>query len=127
VIPDVVGDVGSDPVSNVVSKDAVVVINDVGSEGVVPGTVAKLAADLAPELVSGLTADFEFRLNELRLGLELAPRFRAVLGLDLESTFVSGFETKPAPVFSSRIVPSFVANFAPNWESDFALVAAAAG
>jgi len=121
----VVGDVGSDPVSNVVSKDAVVVIRDVGGESVVPGTVAELAADLTPGLASGLTAGFEFRLSELRLGLELAPRFGAGLGLDLESTFVSGLETDPSPLFSSSIVPNFVANFAPDWESAFALVSAA--
>lgn len=69
------------------------VSTDAGGKGVVPGTVAELAAGLA----SDLPADFEFGLDELRVGLELAPRLGAVLELDLESMFVSGLETDPAP------------------------------
>jgi len=68
----VAGDVVGDAVSNVISKGAVVVTNkDVDTEGVIPGTVVKFAADL----VSGLLADSDFRSDDLRLSLALAPRF----------------------------------------------------
>jgi len=131
VVSGVVGRVVSDPVSNVISEDAAVVIEDVGSESVVPVTVAELAASLA----SGLVADFKFGIDELGLATELTLRFGAVLGLDLESTFVAAFETSPVPVFSLSTVPNFVSNFVPifvptcasNCEPDSAAVSAAAG
>lgn len=113
---DVVGDVVSDAlsnavaVSNVVSEGGAVSGKGVESEGVVPGIVAALASDLP--------AHFEFGCGELRLGLKLAPRSGTVLGVGLDSMFVSGFETSPVPVFSS--------SFAPNFESDFAVVSSTA-
>ncbi len=111
----VAGDVVGDAVSNVISKGAVVVTNkDVDTEGVIPGTVVKFAADL----VSGLLADSDFRSDDLRLSLAPAPRFVAVLQLDFESMFVSSFESKGAPDFMPR--------FAPNLEADFEVVSAAA-
>ncbi len=109
-----VGGVISDPVNNVVSKDTVVVDKDVGSEGVVSGTVAVLVVDLA----SDITTDFEVRFNELRVGLELTPRFGTVLEMDLESPFGWSFETNVAPDF----VPDSAPTFAPNLESDLAVV-----
>lgn len=114
MVSDVVGDVVSDAVSNAVSERVGVASNGVGSEGVVPGTVAELVADLASDSASGLAsdlpADFEFGCSELRLALELAPRFAAPLGLDLKSL--------SSLIFSSTL--------AANLESDFAVVSSAA-
>jgi len=65
---------------------------EIGSEDAVLGTGAGLVGDLAPGLASAfgsdLPADFVFKFNRLRLGLELAPRAGAVapLELDLELT-----------------------------------------
>jgi hypothetical protein len=118
----------------VVIKDVIVVIEGVGSENVVSVTAAELAS-----LASGLTADFKFGMAGSGLSPELTLRFGAVLGLDLESTFVAGFETSPVPVFALSVVPSTVPNFvsnfvptfvpicAPNCEPDSAVVSAAAG
>jgi hypothetical protein len=95
-------DVVSDPVSKVVSNVVVGSTTDVGSEDV----VTRIAAELVPDLASDLLADFEFRFNELRFGLELTPRLAAALARDLDSTLASDFETNSVPVFSPRFVPS---------------------
>jgi hypothetical protein len=77
------------------------------SEGVVPGTVAELAAALALDLASGLASDLpaeiEFGRGELRLALGSAARVGTSLGADLESAFLTA-----------------------NWASEFAVVSFAA-
>ncbi len=122
-VGDVVGKVTSGvaggAVSNVASKGAFAVTNkDEGSEGVIPGTVVESTAALASDLVPGSPADSDFRTNDLRLSLALAPRFGAVLELDFESMFGSNFESKGKP--------DFVPKFAPDLEADFEVVSAAA-
>ena len=123
VVGDVVGKVtigvAGGVVSNVASKGAFAVTNkDEGSEGVIPGTVVESTAALASDLVPVLPADSDFRSNDLRLSLALAPRFVAVLELDFESMFVSSFESKAALDSMPR--------FAPNLEADFEVISAAA-
>ena len=113
VLDDLAGEV-SGPVSNAVSKDVVGVSTDVDNRGVVTG----LAAESFTDLASDLPANFEVRFNELRFGLVLPPRLGAVLGRNLDSMFVSDFETNSAPIFSSALAPSF----APDLASVFAAV-----
>ena len=114
------------------SEEAAAVSTEVGSEEVVPGTVAGLVGDLASGFASGfvpgLPAVFEFKFNKLRLGSEFAPRAAAPLELALELMPASGFETNPAldstpefaPVFASVFLSLFsstlAATFAPDWD-----------
>ena len=70
---------------------------------------------MAPGLASGLTSGFaseleagvEFRFSQLRLGLELAARLAAVLGLHWELIFASRIEIDAAPGFTLIVTLGF--------------------
>jgi hypothetical protein len=90
-----------------------------------PGLALGLASGFTPELQTG----FEFRFIQLSLGLELAARLAAVLGLDGELIFASlMFASR---IFASRIgidtAPGFTLTvalgFAPAFASDVEVVA----
>lgn len=69
------------------ARSVATAIAGVGVENAAPGTGAGLITGLRLDLTSDLAANFEIGFGELRLGVELAGRFRATLGLDLESDF----------------------------------------
>jgi hypothetical protein len=80
----------------------------------VSGTVAEFFTSLASDSASRWKTGLEFIFAALRLGLELALQFGAVLALDLELMLVPG------------VASIVVSSSAPIWESEFGFVTAAA-
>jgi hypothetical protein len=71
-----------------VDREGLAPATDVAGEDLVPKPGADRVVCFASGLVSGLTSGleletgFEFRFSQLRIGMELAARLRAVLELD---------------------------------------------
>jgi hypothetical protein len=87
---------------------------NVGIGGAASGMVAEFFTGLAPDSASRWKTGLEFIFAALRLGLELALQFGAVLALDLELMLVPG------------VASIVVSSSAPIWESEFGFVTAAA-